>query len=97
MAGILLESSFAEQGVVGGKVGSDASMLTVMGTSIGTPEYMSPEQFNYFSACDERGDIYSFGIVLYQMASGGRLPFSVDNPTYRWTALKHLHLAYCNT
>ena len=52
---------------------------------------MSPEQFTDFSACDERSDICSFGIVLYQMASGANLPFSSDNPAHRWTALKYLH------
>jgi len=40
-----------------------ATLQTVIGSSIGTPEYMSPEQFTDFSACDERSDIYSFGIV----------------------------------
>lgn len=71
---------------------SNAAMLqTVIGSSIGTPEYMSPEQFSDFSACDERSDIYSFGIVLYQIASGGKLPFCSDNPVHRWSTLKYLH------
>lgn len=69
----------------------DMPLNTVIGTSIGTPEYMPPEQFTDFSACDERSDIYSFGVVLYQMASGGKLPFSAENTEYRWMALKHLH------
>lgn len=69
----------------------ETSLHTVIGTSIGTPEYMPPEQFTNFSACDERSDIYSFGVVLYQMASGGKLPFSAENTEYRWMALKHLH------
>lgn len=91
LAGIFQTDTISEQGVSVGKAGSDSSMRTVMGTSIGTPEYMSPEQFTDFSACDESSDIYSFGIVLYQMASGGKLPFNTDNPTYRWTALKYFH------
>lgn len=40
----------------------------------GTPCWMSPEHFDGASACTVRSDIYSFGVVLYQMA-GGRLPF----------------------
>ncbi len=64
---------------------------TMQGTSIGTPEYMPPEQFTDLSTCDERSDIYSFGIVLYQMASNGKLPFIAENSEYRWMALKHLH------
>lgn len=64
---------------------------TMVGTSIGTPEYMSPEQFTDFSSCNERSDIYSFGVVLYQMASGGKLPFNAENTEYRWVALRHLH------
>ena len=45
------------------------------GTAFGTPPYMPPEQFKNAAACDERSDLYSFGIVLYQMVSGGKLPF----------------------
>jgi tetratricopeptide (TPR) repeat protein/tRNA A-37 threonylcarbamoyl transferase component Bud32 len=51
---------------------------TVAGTAFGTPPYMPPEQFENAAGCDERSDIYSFGIVLYQMASGGKLPFCPD-------------------
>ena len=83
-----IESSVSEQGNVAGKVGNDALMQTAIGTSIGTPEYMSPEQFTDLSACDERSDIYSFGIVLYQMASGGKLPFYTDNPALSLDSLK---------
>jgi serine/threonine protein kinase/Flp pilus assembly protein TadD len=43
----------------------------------GTAPWMAPEQFEGKS--DLRSDIYSFGIVLYQMASGGTLPFTSDS------------------
>ncbi len=42
----------------------------------GTCPWMAPEQFEGRS--DLRSDIYSFGVILYQMASGGRLPFMAD-------------------
>jgi serine/threonine protein kinase len=45
-------------------------------TGFGTPMYMPPEQFQNAARCDERSDVYSFGIVLYQMAAQGRLPFT---------------------
>jgi eukaryotic-like serine/threonine-protein kinase len=42
----------------------------------GYAPYMSPEQFDHFSDCDEKSDIYSLGILLYQMVNRGKLPFS---------------------
>ena len=51
------------------------SMHTIAGQGLGTPTHMPPEQFYDISYCDQRSDIYSFGIVLFQMASGGKLPF----------------------
>ncbi len=45
--------------------------LTIAGTIIGTPQYMSPEQaLGKIDAVDERSDIYGLGAVLYQILSG---------------------------
>jgi len=57
---------------------SGEAYQTMAGSAFGTPPYMPPEQFENAAGCDERSDIYSFGIVLYQMASGGKLPFLPD-------------------
>jgi len=63
------------QGVVG------LSGQTIEGTGFGTPTHMPPEQFTDAVSCDERSDIYSFGVVLFEMASNGWLPFQVKLPT----------------
>jgi serine/threonine protein kinase/tetratricopeptide (TPR) repeat protein len=55
-----------------------AKGITGANVMIGTPEYMSPEQVDGKEA-DRRSDIYSLGIVLFEMLTG-RLPFEGDTP-----------------
>lgn len=51
-----------------------------LATSIsGTPPYMAPEQFDNKSIANTKSDIYSYGIVLYQIVHNGILPFTIPN------------------
>ena len=51
-----------------------AGNLTVMGSLMGTPDFLAPEQARNPSACDIRADLYALGCTLYYLITG-RIPF----------------------
>ena len=53
--------------------------LTQVGTSLGTPAYMSPEQISGDPSTDHRADIYAFGCVAYELLTGAA-PFAHRQP-----------------
>ena len=65
---------------------TEGTNLTTTGSVIGTPSYMSPEAAKG-EVIDLRGDIYSLGIILYQMATG-TVPFKASSPA----SLMYMHV-----
>lgn len=82
----VLDFGIAKRSSEGGR---HDTKLTQQGMVLGTPPYMSPEQFSS-EALDRTSDVYSLAIIFYEMVNG-RLPFEGDTP-WQW-AHQHMTVA----
>lgn len=66
--------------------------LTMTGEGFGTPNYMSPERISVTSNIDQRTDIYSLGIIMFEMLTG-KAPFEskATDPSVFWSEIRRLH------
>ncbi|MBL0213030.1 MAG: protein kinase [Myxococcales bacterium] len=65
-------------GVAKAPTGENEVRLTGTSNVVGSPGFMSPEQFRSSKSVDARTDVWSLGVILYKLVSG-RLPFKADN------------------
>ena len=84
---LITEDHLAKITDFGIALSSDSATLTNAGNLVGSVHYFSPEQARG-GYTDAKTDLYSLGIVMYEMATG-KLPFEGESPIT--IALKHLH------
>jgi predicted Ser/Thr protein kinase len=64
-----------------GTVVAPSGELTEAGSTLGTPQYMAPEQIKNSAEVDHRADIYSLGVVFYQMLTGELPEGKIEPPS----------------
>ncbi len=83
LSNILLDENgsvrVADFGIARCSVSASETTITSSGAVLGTPQYMSPEQALGKTDLDFRADIYSLGIVLFQLLTGGH-PYPSNTP-----------------
>ena len=71
------------------KLSDSGTQHTQAGMVLGTPAYMSPEQAAGETVIDARSDVYSLGVMFFQMVTG-RLPFGANAKSARSVLLEHM-------
>ena len=80
-SGAALTPKLTDFGIVKLMAPGDDPTRTMAGQLMGTPAYMAPEQFSDASTVDVRADVWSLGVILYELCTG-RLPFGGDEPQH---------------